>query len=205
MLQHIGRFVPAMTTDIIRDSVLKFHQLSTPLETVTIDPGKELLILKRNPENFSKISLASHEVSQLPNSLSCIERLVNNFTNCDCSYFVVYSFYNNRFVTSGNYAYDFSGERLVKYSELLDKKDWDFSISFFVSFENVRLCYGEFGFIKATVSIGQGIERLKQLCESEAFEFNVEYKNANTTSNELKIDVTKQLYIATVNITLCEN
>ena len=167
MLQHIGRFVPAMTTDIVRDSVLKFHQLSTPLVTVTIDTEKELLILKRNPENFSRISLASYDVSHLPNSLSGIERLVNNFTNCDCSYFVVYSFYTDRFVKSGNCAYDITGERLVKYSEVLDKNDWDFSVSFFVSFKNVRLCYGEFGFVKATVSIGQAIERLNNFVKEK--------------------------------------
>lgn len=202
MSRLIGRFALAMITNIISDSVLKFHQLSTPLATVAKNNEKELLILKNNPENFSKISLASYEVSQLPRGLSSIQTTVNNFSNCDCSYLTVYSFYNDALLKSGNYAYDNSGKELVKYSELLEKNNCDFSISFFVSISNALYCYDEYGFIKATLSIGQAIERLTQVCINNSIDFNIEYKNANTTSNELQIDVTKQLYIATVNIRL---
>ncbi|QSI05013.1 hypothetical protein [Treponema pedis] len=87
-----------MNKDFILNSILKFHQLSNPLNPLSIDEEIDINLLKNNSENYSKINLKEYSIEKLPKIIIELDSLINNMQNKDSSYFPVISFYNTDFV-----------------------------------------------------------------------------------------------------------
>lgn len=201
ILQFLGRFVLAMNNNFILNSILKFYQLSNPLNPLSADRTIDVNLLKNNTENYSKINLKEYSIEKLPKLIIELDSLINNMQNKDCSYFPVVSFYNTDFVEAGNYAYDSSFKKFIKYSELKNlNAEYQISVSFFASLYNSLYKYGASSFIKSILSIGEAAGKIKSFCSKYDFVFTENMENFNKTSFDLNIDSLKQLYITTINI-----
>lgn len=201
ILQSLGRFVPVMNNNFILNSILKFYQLSNPLKPLSADTEIDVNLLKNNTENYSKINLKEYSIENLPKIFVELDSLINNIQNKDCSYFPVFSFYNADFVESGNYAYDVSFKKFIKYSEIKNlNTEYQMSVSFFASLYNSLYKYGTSSFIKSILSIGEAVGKIKSFCNNYDFIFTENIENFNKTSFDLNIDSLKQLYITTINI-----
>lgn len=201
ILQFLGRFVPAMNNNFILNSILKFYQLSNPLSPLSADTEIDINLLKNNTENYSKINLKEYSIEKLPKIIIELDSLINNMQNKDCSYFSVFSFYNTDFVEAGNYAYDNSFKKFIKYSEIKNlNAEYQMSVSFFVSLYNSLYKYGTSSFIKSILAIGEAAGKIKSFCSKYDFVFTENIENFNKTSFDLNIDSLKQLYITTINI-----
>lgn len=201
ILQSLGRFVPAMNNNFILNSILKFYQLSNPLKPLSADRKIDINLLKNNTENYSKINLKEYSIEKLAKIIIELDSLINNIQNKDCSYFPVFSFYNADFVESGNYAYDVSFKKFIKYSEIKNlNTEYQMSVSFFASLYNSLYKYGTSSFIKSILSIGEAAGKIKSFCNNYDFIFTENIENFNKTSFDLNIDSLKQLYITTINI-----
>ncbi|UTY28347.1 hypothetical protein [Treponema putidum] len=190
-----------MNNNFILNSILKFYQLSNPLKPLSADTEIDINLLKNNTENYSKINLKEYSIEKLPKIIIEFDSLINNMQNKDCSYFSVFSFYNTDFVEAGNYAYDNSFKKFIKYSEIKNlNTEYQISVSFFVSLYNSLYKYGTSSFIKSILAIGEAAGKIKSFCSKYDFVFTENTENFNKTSFDLNIDSLKQLYITTINI-----
>ncbi|MGI5065424.1 hypothetical protein [Treponema putidum] len=190
-----------MNNNFILNSILKFYQLSNPLKPLSADTEIDINLLKNNTENYSKINLKEYSIEKLPKIIIEFDSLINNMQNKDCSYFSVFSFYNTDFVEAGNYAYDNSFKKFIKYSEIKNlNAEYQMSVSFFVSLYNSLYKYGTSSFIKSILAIGEAAGKIKSFCSKYDFVFTENTENFNKTSFDLNIDSLKQLYITTINI-----
>ncbi|UTY33250.1 hypothetical protein [Treponema putidum] len=190
-----------MNNNFILNSILKFYQLSNPLSPLSADTEIDINLLKNNTENYSKINLKEYSIEKLPKIIIELDSLINNMQNKDCSYFSVFSFYNTDFVEAGNYAYDNSFKKFIKYSEIKNlNAEYQMSVSFFVSLYNSLYKYGTSSFIKSILAIGEAAGKIKSFCSKYDFVFTENIENFNKTSFDLNIDSLKQLYITTINI-----
>lgn len=201
ILPSLGRFVLAMNNSFILNPILKFHQLSNPLSPLSTDREIDINLLKNNTENYSKINLKEYSIKKLPKIIIELDSLINNMQNKNCLYFLVVSFCNTDFVEAGNYAYDSSFKKFIKYSEIKNlNTEYQISVSFFSSLYNSLYKYGTSSFIKSILAIGEVSEKIKSFCNKYNFVFIENTENFNKASFNLNIDLLKQLYITTINI-----
>ena len=112
MLQLTGIYAIVMNK-LFLDYIKKFHQLSNLIREYYVSADIDQVLLQKNIENYSKISLEEYEVLKTDKFIIELDKIINNITNEKCLYFVIYSFYNDKYLKNGNYAYDFTGSSRI--------------------------------------------------------------------------------------------
>lgn len=112
MLQLTGIYA-IVINKLFLDYIKKFHQLSNPIREYYVSADIDQVLLQKNIENYSKISLEEYEVLKTDKFIIELDKIINNITNEKCLYFVIYSFYNDKYLKNGNYAYDFTGSSRI--------------------------------------------------------------------------------------------
>ncbi len=197
ILLHTGRYVFVMNKSFSTEFIYKFHQFSNPLKGLNILEGLDLMLLQNNHQNFSKVEFEQYEICKLNQLIIEIDEILNNLNNDECSYFIVYSFYNNKYLQKGNYTYDKTFKQLVKYSELKNEEEkYEFSISFFISMNNAFAKYGNSAYLKSVLTIGSLLKALELICQKRNATYEIKMKNFNKANFDLGIDRVKCLYVS---------
>ncbi len=190
-----------MNKNFNTDFIYKFHQFSNPIKDFPLHEDLDKFLLENNTQNFSKIELKKYEISKLNKTLIELDKITNNIKQNDSSYFVVYSFFNNKYLQKGNYAYDKIFKNLVKYSDLKTKNtEYEISISFFISLHNSLRKYSNTAYVQSILNIGAVLRDLELYCKKRKLNYEMKSENFNQANFNLGIDKFRHLFVSSIYI-----